>query len=195
MHDTTAINTVNTATCTALLLQATMASVPEASSTASKPPVYCIGCAADITNRPADRRSLQSAAALEHVVPAWKSLLEHLLNLGESDVDIDADSGGGDPAQVGRICRKCFAAYDRYQALQTSLVSNLKKAIGVVAPSILSSSPKRHRLESGASIPGTSTSMLQLQRATGSTSASPDVAVSYKFTGRYQFPQLIYIHS
>ena len=140
------INTVNTATCTALLLQATMASVPEASSTASKPPVYCIGCAADITNRPADRRSLQSAAALERVVPAWKSLLEHLLNLGESDVDIDADSivsGGGDPAQVGRICRKCFAAYDRYQALQTSLVSNLKKAIGAVAPSILSSSPKR----------------------------------------------------
>ena len=83
-----------------------MASVPDASSTASKPPVNCIGCAADITNRPADRRSLQSAAALERVVPAWKSLLEHLLNLGESDVDIDAESivsVGGDPAQVGRI--------------------------------------------------------------------------------------------
>ena len=185
MHDTTAINTVNTATCTALLLQTTMASVPEVSSTASKPPVYCIGCAADITNRPADRRSLQSADALERVVPAWKSLLEHLLNLGESDIDIDADSivsGGGDPAQVGRICRKCFAAYDRYQALQTSLVSNLKKAIGAVAPSILNSSPKRPRLESGASIPGTSTSMLQQQRATGSTSASPDVAVSYNWS-------------
>ena len=53
------------------------------------------------------------------------------------------------------------------QALQTSLVSNLKKAIGAVAPSMLSSSPKRPRLESGASIPGTSTSMLQLQRAAG----------------------------
>ena len=74
MHDTTTINTVNTATFTALLLQTTMASVPEASRTASKPPEYCIGCAANITNRPADRRSLQSAAALERVAPAWKHI-------------------------------------------------------------------------------------------------------------------------
>ena len=156
------------------------ASTSRAPGTARKPPLYCLGCGSDISNRSADRRSLQSDAA-EHIIPVWKSLLEDVVSQGESDVDIDADSlvsGGGDPTQCGKMCRKCFGAYDRYKSLQTLLTNNLRAVVDVVVPT--TSSPKRPRLESSATTYtcATSASRLQLQLATSSTTVSPEVAVS-----------------
>ena len=50
------------------------------------------------------------------------TILEHIMDQEGSGSDIDADviaSGGEDPAWGGRMCRKCFTAYERYQALQS----------------------------------------------------------------------------
>ena len=152
-----------------------MASTSQAPETENKPPLYCVGCSKDITNVPADRRSLQSAAS-DHVVQTWKALLERVLRQREVDIHIDVDS----LVSNGRMCRKCFSAYDRYKTLQASLLSNLKEAIDVAAPTTSSSSPKRARLDSSASR-HTTASVLQLQRPAGSTSASPDVEVSHHF--------------
>lgn len=140
------------------------------------PPVYCVGCGSDSTSRSADRRSLQSAAS-EHVATAWRALLEDAVDQEESDIVDTLVSGGENPAQGGRMCRKCFKAYEHYQSLQKSLVSNLKKAIDVIVPTTLSSSAKRLRVESSVSRSDIPTSVLPPQ-ASSSTSASPDVAVS-----------------
>ena len=72
--------------------------------------VYCVACGSDLTSRPADRRSLQSAAA-EHVVTALKEILVHMVDQ-VSDIDIDAVTE--DSVRCGRMCRKCFSAYERY---------------------------------------------------------------------------------
>ena len=68
-----------------------MASTSQAPETENKPPLYCVGCSKDITNVPADRRSLQSAAS-DHVVQTWKALLERVLSQREVDIHIDVDS-------------------------------------------------------------------------------------------------------
>ena len=127
--------------------------------------VYCVGCGSDLTSRSTDRRSLQSSAS-EHVATVWKALLEHMVDQEGSDTDIDVD----EIVSGGRMCRKCFTAYERYQTLEKSLLSNLKKALGLL-PSTLSSSTKRLRVESRR--PAIS------EQASSSTSASPDVTVNY----------------
>ena len=147
------------------------------------PPVFCVGCGSDLTNKSTDRRNLRSAVA-EHVATIWKELLEQIVDEEESNVDIDASkiiSGDKEPARGGRMCRKCFKAYEHYHALHKSLVSNLKKALDVLVSTTLSSSAKRSRLESVESKPraSTSTCMLPVQQVSSSTSASPDVAVSF----------------
>ena len=79
---------------------------------------------------------MQSTAS-EGVVLVWKAFLENVLDGEECDGDVDADkliSGGGDPRQCGRMCRKCFHAYEKFQDLQATLFCNLKKVIEVIAP-------------------------------------------------------------
>ena len=140
--------------------------------------VYCVGCGSDLTSKSTERRSLQNSAS-EHVATVWRALHQHIVDQEEPDTDIDADmivSGGGDPAQSGRMCRKCFAAYERYQALQKSLLSNLKKALGVI-PSTFCSRTKRIRVDT--SRPIISPPVRPLQQTSSSTSASPDVAVNF----------------
>ena len=127
--------------------------------------VYCVGCGSDLTSRSTDRRSLKSSAS-EHVATVWKALLEHMVDQEGSDTDIDVD----EIVSGGRMCRKCFTAYERYQTLEKSLLSNLKKALGLL-PSTLSSSTKRLRVESRR--PAIS------EQASSSTSAPPDVMVNY----------------
>ena len=89
-----------------------MASLATCIQPRNKAPVYGLGCGSDVTNRPVDRRSLQSAASA-HFVPVWKAFLENALD-EDLDAGVDADtlmSGGGDPTQAGKMCRKCFSAY------------------------------------------------------------------------------------
>ena len=128
--------------------------------------MFCVGCGDDITHKAANRRSLLCAASKERVVPAWKVLFEQAFSLKEPDVDIDTENITGS----GRICRKCFAAFDRYHSLQASLLDNLKKAIDVLEPTSLGT--KRPRLE-------TSCLYLPIQQTAASTSSSesPTVAV------------------
>ena len=157
-------------------------------STVPTSPVYCLGCGSDITNRPTDRRSLQSASS-EHVVPVWKAFLEIVLDGEESHADLDADtliSGGGDPSKFGRMCRKCFNAYDKFQNLQTMLHCNLKKVIEVISPA--AGGKKRPRLDIATPSqkpklqPLLTSTSVRLQNVASSSQAattSPDVAVRH----------------
>ena len=136
--------------------------------------IYCIGCGSDLTSKPTDRRSLQSSAS-NHVATIWKGLHKQIVDRQEFVTDTDSDtiiSGGGDPEQGGKMCRKCFTAYERYKALQESLLSKLKRALDV-HPSRLST--KRPRLDEAER----STPLPPLQLGSSSSSASPDVTVSY----------------
>ena len=137
--------------------------------------VHCVGCGSDIASRPADRRNLQSSAS-GHVITAWKTLLEYIVDQEGSEIDVDnIVSGGEDPVRGGRMCRKCFSAYERYQTLQRSLMSNLKKALDVL-PSASTSVAKRLRV---ASQSATSAPLPPLQPGSSSMPVSPDVAVSF----------------
>ena len=129
---------------------------------------YCVGCGDDLTHRSSDRRSLQGADA--RIISVWKESLVKCQE--ESQVDLDAD----ELQQVGKMCRKSFAAFDRYAKLQTSLLGNLKNVIAII-PSTQSSSHgiKRHQLDqSGAT-------------DTVTQHKSPDDAVSYFQTNRWLY--------
>ena len=158
-----------------------MAGTLQAPETKNEPLLSCIGCGKDTTNLPADRRSLQSAAS-EHIVQTWKALLQHVVSQGELDID--------SLVSTGKMCRKCFSAYDRYETFQISLLSNLREAIHVAVPV---SSPKRVKLDSSATR-RTTTSVFQLQRPTCSTSTSPDVAVSNYWQLTMHVSNLKFLH-
>ena len=137
--------------------------------------VLCLGCGEVITSRTTDRRVLQGTS-VEHVVSVWRAMLEN----AQADVDegqVDADvilSGGGVPSKAGKMCRKCFAAYDRYHKLHETLQINLAKAVGT--QSEVSSSSKRPRLNA----PRMYLPPLQItvgQSSVKNTSSSPDVSV------------------
>ena len=91
--------------------------------------VYYVGCGGDLTSRSTDRRSLQRSAS-EHVATVWKALLENIVDQEGSDTNIDVD----EIVSGGRMCRKCFTAYERYQTLGKLLLSNLKKLLGYYPP-------------------------------------------------------------
>ena len=117
-----------------------MACSSRSAAVSSNKCVYCVGCGDDLIRRSSDRRSLQDADA--RIISVWKESLVKCQE--ESQLDLDAD----ELQQVGKMCRKCFAAFDRYAKLQTSLLGNLKNVITII-PSTQSSSHgiKRLRLD------------------------------------------------
>ena len=93
----------------------------------TNPQMYCFGCGTNVTNKPADRRALQGSGS-QQVVELWTTVCESLEDAKRPSIDLNMlISGGGDPTRSGRMCRKCFYAYERYLKLHDSLQENLKK--------------------------------------------------------------------
>ncbi len=162
----------------------------------TKATVFCLGCGSDVTDRTADRRSLQSAVSAR-VVPILRAFLHELLDEEESEVDAEALISGGD--QGGRMCRRCFSAFDRHRTLRKSIMDNLREALDVISPA--TTIPKRPRLQACATTTETpriaaSNQMqlsLQLRQPRlhesvpqSHTTISPDVAVSCTVSTRIQ---------
>ena len=90
--------------------------------------MLCFGCGCDISNRPTDRRRLDGPSSSK-VITLWKALVlqyEHPI-LNNVTVLDNLLSGNGDPSQSGKMCRKCFASYERLVDLTESLRCNLSK--------------------------------------------------------------------
>ena len=123
-------------------------------------PVHCVGCGSNVTYKSSDRRSLQSANS--QVITLWKALLDHVLNQEELQVDLDVDELHSNVLQSGKMCRKCFSAFDRFTTLHNSLIDNMKKAIEIISSTLSSTlGIKRRRLDFSADIPQGSALLLQ----------------------------------
>ncbi len=147
-------------------------------------PVVCLACGDDLSNRSGDRRTLLTAS-LQHVVPLWMSIVSKELAKRNETAELESlVSGDGDVEQAGKMCRKCFSAYERLLKVQTLVEANLSKAIQVIVPTasrfVDSSQDSRKR---GASNNPLSQPSAKRRSAAppvfvASTSTSPDVAVS-----------------
>ena len=100
----------------------------------------------------------------------WKALLEHIVDQKGSDTDSDVDeiASGGIIVQkmLYRVC-----GYEHYQTLDKSLLSNLKKLLGISYPSHLTTALR----DSEFKVEG----QLFLHKHSVLSSASPDVTVYY----------------
>ena len=88
----------------------------------------CVGCGSDLTDRTSDRRSWQSNEA---VLNTWKAIITEVCG----DRDYDCSAG----IRNGKMCRKCFSAYQRYQSLRDSIKENAENFLGTS----LTTNPKR----------------------------------------------------
>ena len=85
--------------------------------------VYCLGCGNDLKEIPTERRNLGSDSLAtpeprERVLSSWTSLLNQELQCQGTTIE----SYIKDPANPGRMCRKCFYDYEKYAKLYKKLV-------------------------------------------------------------------------
>ena len=109
--------------------------------------MFCVGCGTDVSANPKGRRNLTGGGAgAEEVLSAWKSLASGI----ETGTCIDLSN-------PGKMCKACFASFQKYYILQEKLEKNLAEALVRIQPSkrqmepAPSSSPaKRQRVSSSA---------------------------------------------
>lgn len=146
--------------------------------------VLCVACGDDLTHKVGERRNLFSPSSV-NVLRLWKSLFSSARHPG---VHIPDDLYGG------RVCRKCFASYERMLKvqsptmrvhehclywlnlqIQSALEANLCKAADILIPS--SDSRKRPSDTSFGQTPPPPPPKRDSLFASSSTSKSPDVVV------------------
>lgn len=87
--------------------------------------MLCFGCGCDLSGRSADRRRLVSPTSSK-VVIQWKQLALQDNDYDENELD-NLITGSGKPDESGKMCRKCFTAYERLADLTTTLKGNQSK--------------------------------------------------------------------
>ena len=91
--------------------------------------VHCCGCGCDITGGKGNR--LLKSEASQRVVPLWLTTYNEELEVREKDKD-----GTGAIMREGRLCRKCYAAYERCFNLLKTLKAAVVKAVDALQPSV-----------------------------------------------------------
>ena len=100
-------------------------------------------CGDDISSRSCDRRLLDGPSSID-VLNIWKELFKERLEEIGILVDInELVTGGKDPQKAGRMCRKCFSAFDRFRKLRLSITKNLEDVLEVLLPDVEIPVPKR----------------------------------------------------
>lgn len=132
--------------------------------------MLCFGCGSDLSGRPTDRRRLASPSSTK-VVLQWKQLVLQDNGYCESELD-HLITGDGTPEQSGKMCRKCFAAYERLADLTTTLRNNLYKFLDDASTPAPSLAAPAKRARYSVSQPGTSSG------DNNTTKHSPAVVVS-----------------
>ena len=129
---------------------------------------FCSGCGQDVTNRSCDRRSLSTEAS-KPVVDLLKEFLEGA-STTEDETQMDIDDVIHPQA---KMCRKCYAAFERFISLRNKIEDNLNAAVDVLAPS----STKRIKVAAAACAGSHPASRVTSART--SKQDSPNVTVSY----------------
>ena len=89
--------------------------------------LLCLGCGENLTDSSDNRRSLQGSGA-ERIVQTWRKMLEVLpTDVAEERLCIDTLLSEG--VSEEKMCRRCFAGFDRYFKLHSTLQEKLLKAI------------------------------------------------------------------
>ena len=132
----------------------------------------CLGCGDELKVK--DRRVLGSDSS-KHVLQVWRSFFEEKLEELGIREDVDTDSlvkGSGDEKKAGKVCRKCFSAFERYEKLRRSIEKSIEDVLEAMVPDLEVPSPKRQREG-----PPTSRPFFASSSQPGS-SQSPNVMVS-----------------
>lgn len=116
-----------------------------ASSSTTCTKLFCFGCGVDITHRSTDRRTITTNATA-HVLAIWKSIVDDELAERQQRADLNSILAGG-----GKMCRKCYNAFDKFNKMKSNITSTLKKALDFIVPSSVrfsvdtTSTPNRKR--------------------------------------------------
>ena len=92
----------------------------------------CLGCGCDTTTIKGNR--LLRTAASRHVVSLWSSLMEEEFR----------SKGISLPVQLlvdrdGRMCRQCFATFERASKMRVGIKGGVSKAANVLFPNVVHS--------------------------------------------------------
>ena len=115
------------------------------------------------------------------VVIQWKQLVLQNDNYSEPQLD-NLITGDGTPETSGKMCRKCFASYERLADLTTTIRSNLSKFIDATTNSAAAEDAlnpaKRFRYSApaGTSLPKASIKLSEIDHV---HKCSPPVVVSH----------------
>ena len=91
--------------------------------------MFCVGCGTDVSANPKGRRNLTGGGAgAEEVLSAWKSLACQLFPSAGTGTCIDLSN-------PGKMCKGCFASFQKYYTLQEKLEKNLAVALVRIQPS------------------------------------------------------------
>ena len=137
--------------------------------------MLCFGCGCDLSGRSADRRRLASPTS-NKVVIQWKQLALQDNDYNERELD-SLITGNGKPDESGKICRKCFAAYELLADLTNTLKCNQSKFLEGTMKSKDNAPPpaKRPCYSAVANITNVPTSS---RLAQASATSSPPVVIS-----------------
>ena len=141
--------------------------------------MLCLACGCDISVKSADRRRLDNPKATS-VVALWK----HLALQDETCSDSELNRllmGSGKPDDQGKMCRKCFAAYERLIEVTDTLKNNQSKFFNTIMEPKDDAPPLTKRPCASATISIPTSKWLGLAQSSASTSThkSPPVIVSY----------------
>jgi len=123
-----------------------MAADIDQEQTPSRSSVFCVACG-ELT-KGTNRKSLLGEKT-EHVIRVWKEVFSAVVE----DYNFDINQDDIFDSSTSKMCRKCFAAMDKYYSLRESLCTNMARAVNVV-PSARQS--KSRRLSQQPSLPSAS---------------------------------------
>ena len=106
--------------------------------------VVCVGCGVDVSSssrRNLNEDSTAAAGPRENVVSAWLSIVRKLLQVqGLSVADTCID-----PSNPGRMCKCCFAGFERLHKLQVQLEGKVAIALQQLSSTATQAPPQPHR--------------------------------------------------
>ena len=93
---------------------------------------FCLGCGCDATTIKGNR--LLRTAASRHVVPLWSSLMEEEFRSRGISLPVQLLVDGN-----GRMCRQCFATFERPFKIWVGIKGGVSKAANVLFPNVVHS--------------------------------------------------------
>ena len=135
---------------------------------------FACGCVLKV----GDKRRLETPEAI-NVVALWKHLALQDESYSESELD-KLLIGSGKPEDYGKMCRKCFAAYQHLIEVADTLKNKQSEFFNAIMKPMDDAPPpaKRPRYSATTKIPTSSTLLGLVQPGASTCTSSPPVVVS-----------------